>query len=165
MARDQLGATPLQKAVWFGHYKIAHFISQQFPETLNAVDMEGRTALHYASALKDNKNMYGILIEAGANKESTTMKKLLIITQYPEHLNLEEVIKRCHKVNANYLANTASRIKGKSPVRQTPPPINGNLSSPHSEENNVSSKENSHSNDSGNEIELISMLQKDKFSK
>ncbi|CAL1264914.1 unnamed protein product, partial [Larinioides sclopetarius] len=39
MARDQLGATPLHKAVWFGHYKIAHFISQQFPETLNAIDM------------------------------------------------------------------------------------------------------------------------------
>ncbi|GFW23196.1 ANK_REP_REGION domain-containing protein [Trichonephila clavipes] len=39
LARDQLGATPLHKAVWFGHYKIAHFISQQFPETLNAIDL------------------------------------------------------------------------------------------------------------------------------
>lgn len=39
MARDQLGATPLHKAVLFGHYKIAHYISQQFPDTLNAIDM------------------------------------------------------------------------------------------------------------------------------
>ncbi|PRD35730.1 UNVERIFIED_CONTAM: hypothetical protein NCL1_10619 [Trichonephila clavipes] len=49
LARDQLGATPLHKAVWFGHYKIAHFISQQFPETLNAIDLsedaEGRTGI------------------------------------------------------------------------------------------------------------------------
>ncbi|GFQ86589.1 uncharacterized protein TNCT_494191 [Trichonephila clavata] len=167
LARDQLGATPLHKAVWFGHYKIAHFISQQFPETLNAIDLEGRTALHYAAALKDNKNMYGILLEAGANKGiyDNKGKTADYYSQYPEHLNLEEVIKRCHKVNANYLANTASRIKGKSPVRQTPPPSNGNLSSPRSEENNGSSKENSHSNDSGSEIELISMLQKDKLSK
>ncbi|GBL78667.1 hypothetical protein AVEN_65239-1 [Araneus ventricosus] len=142
MARDQLGATPLHKAVWFGHYKIAHFISQQFPETLNAIDMEGRTALHYAAALKDNKNMYGILIEAGANKGiyDNKGKTADYYSQYPEHLNLEEVIKRCHKVNANYLANTASRIKGKSPVRQTPPPSNGNLSNPQSEENNDSTK-------------------------
>ncbi|XP_054709445.1 myb-like protein X [Uloborus diversus] len=86
-------------------------------------------------------------------------------SQYPEHLNLEEVIKRCHKVNANYLANTANRIKGKSPVRQSPPPTNGTLSSPRSEDNNGSSKENSQSNDSGNENELVSMFQKDKLNK
>ncbi|KAG8192459.1 hypothetical protein JTE90_017989 [Oedothorax gibbosus] len=167
LARDQLGATPLHKAVWFGHYKIAHFISHHFEETLNAIDLEGRTALHYAAALKDNKNMYGILIEAGANKGiyDNKGKTADYYSQYPEHLNLEEVIKRCHKVNANYLANTASRIKGKSPVRQTPPPSNGNLSSPRSEENNGSSKENSNCDDSGNDNELISMLQKDKFAK
>lgn len=167
LARDQLGATPLHKAVLFGHYKIAHYISHQFPDVLNAVDMEGRTALHYAAALKDNKNMYGILIEAGLNKGlyDNKGKTADYYAQYPEHLNLEDVIKRCHKVNANYLANTASRIKGKSPVRQTPPPSNGNLSSPRSDENNSSSKDTSQSNDSGNENELISLLQKDKLPK
>ncbi|KFM80387.1 Inversin-B, partial [Stegodyphus mimosarum] len=166
MARDQLGATPLHKAVWFGHYKIAHYISHQFPETLNAIDMEGRTALHYAAALKDNKNMYGILIEAGANKGifDNKGKTADYYAQYPEHLNLEEVIKRCHKVNANYLANTASRIKGKSPVRQSSPPSNGNSSSPRSDDN-PSSKETSQSNDSGNENEMVSILQKEKLAK
>lgn len=39
MARDQLGATPLHKAVLFGHYKIAHYIGHQFPDLINAIDM------------------------------------------------------------------------------------------------------------------------------
>ncbi|CAG9786619.1 unnamed protein product, partial [Diatraea saccharalis] len=40
-----------------------------FPETLSAVDYEGRTALHYAAVLPDNGHYYNLLQQLGANSK------------------------------------------------------------------------------------------------
>ncbi|CAG2171340.1 unnamed protein product, partial [Oppiella nova] len=37
-ARDQIGATPLHKAVLYGHYDLAEYIATNFPVTLDARD-------------------------------------------------------------------------------------------------------------------------------
>ena len=52
-------------------YTIYRFIAEQCPLTLTIQDNVGRTALHYAAALNDNGETYGILEEYGAdpNKE------------------------------------------------------------------------------------------------
>lgn len=41
----------------------------RFPETLSAVDFEGRTALHYAAVLPDNGHYYNLLQQLGANSK------------------------------------------------------------------------------------------------
>lgn len=38
MARDQVGATPLHKAVLYGHYELAEYIATNFAATLDARD-------------------------------------------------------------------------------------------------------------------------------
>ena len=52
-------------------YSIYRFICEHCPLTLTIQDNAGRTALHYAAALNDNGETYGILEEYGAdpNKE------------------------------------------------------------------------------------------------
>jgi ankyrin repeat protein len=37
-ARDQVGATPLHKAVLYGHFDLAQYIATNFPVTLDARD-------------------------------------------------------------------------------------------------------------------------------
>ncbi|XP_023236870.1 inversin-like [Centruroides sculpturatus] len=68
IATDQLGATPLHKAVWYENYDVAEYIVNNFPLSLNITDMDGRTPLHYAAVLRDNKDMYNILLNGGASK-------------------------------------------------------------------------------------------------
>lgn len=41
----------------------------RFPETLSAVDFEGRTALHYAAVLPDNGHYFNLLQQLGANSK------------------------------------------------------------------------------------------------
>lgn len=67
LARDPLGATPLHKAIMYGHKDIVHYISTNFPLTKDTKDLDGRTPLHYAAALKDNHETYNMLIAMGAN--------------------------------------------------------------------------------------------------
>lgn len=38
IARDQIGATPLHKAVLYGHFDLAEYIATNFPVTLDARD-------------------------------------------------------------------------------------------------------------------------------
>lgn len=44
------------------------FLASRFPETLQATDAQGRTPLHYAALLKDNRNYYNMLLSLGADK-------------------------------------------------------------------------------------------------
>lgn len=39
----------------------------KFPETAHALDLDGRTPLHYASVLNDNGHYYNLLLHLGAN--------------------------------------------------------------------------------------------------
>ncbi|KAK9881639.1 hypothetical protein WA026_017161 [Henosepilachna vigintioctopunctata] len=68
--KDVNGLTPLHKAAGLGRTEIAEYLTEQQPKSLNAVDNEGRTPLHFSSLLKDNGKMADFLIENGAD-EST----------------------------------------------------------------------------------------------
>ncbi|KAI8436649.1 hypothetical protein MSG28_010142 [Choristoneura fumiferana] len=70
IARDSIspnGATPLHVATVFGKTNIMKYLGGRFPETLSAVDFEGRTALHYAAILPDNGHYFNLLQQLGAN--------------------------------------------------------------------------------------------------
>lgn len=43
------------------------YLAGRFPETTNAIDVNGRTALHYAATLADNGHYYNLLLHLGAN--------------------------------------------------------------------------------------------------
>ncbi|XP_015123171.1 uncharacterized protein LOC107045408 [Diachasma alloeum] len=61
------GATPLHVAVIFGHTSVIRYLAGRFPETTHAVDIDGRTPLHYAATLADNGHYYNLLLHLGAN--------------------------------------------------------------------------------------------------
>ena len=44
----------------------SRYLSNNFPELINLRDREGRTALHYAAAMRDNTWVYRALIQHGA---------------------------------------------------------------------------------------------------
>ncbi|XP_068633524.1 uncharacterized protein [Battus philenor] len=70
IARDPIspnGATPLHVATVFGKTNIIKYLGGRFPETLSAVDFEGRTALHYAAVIPDNGHYYYLMQQLGAN--------------------------------------------------------------------------------------------------
>ncbi|XP_050462782.1 uncharacterized protein LOC126857422 isoform X1 [Cataglyphis hispanica] len=70
VARDESsphGATPLHVAVVFGNTAIIRYLAGRFPETANAIDLDGRTPLHYAATLADNGHYYNLLLHLGAN--------------------------------------------------------------------------------------------------
>ncbi|CAH2096368.1 unnamed protein product [Euphydryas editha] len=72
IARDPIspnGATPLHVATVFGKSNIMKYLGGRFPETLSAVDFEGRTSLHYAAVLPDNGHYYNVLQQLGANSK------------------------------------------------------------------------------------------------
>ncbi|XP_045487129.1 uncharacterized protein LOC110998043 [Pieris rapae] len=72
IARDPIsanGATPLHVATVFGKTNIIKYLGGRFPETLSAVDFEGRTALHYAAVLPDNGHYYNLLQQLGSNSK------------------------------------------------------------------------------------------------
>ncbi|XP_076240749.1 uncharacterized protein LOC143183169 [Calliopsis andreniformis] len=61
------GATPLHVAVIFGNTVIIRYLAGRFPETAHAIDLDGRTPLHYAATLADNGHYYNLLLHLGAN--------------------------------------------------------------------------------------------------
>ncbi|XP_076180840.1 uncharacterized protein LOC143153464 isoform X2 [Ptiloglossa arizonensis] len=61
------GATPLHVAVVFGNTTIIRYLAGRFPETAHAIDLDGRTPLHYAATLADNGHYYNLLLHLGAN--------------------------------------------------------------------------------------------------
>ncbi|XP_043270896.1 uncharacterized protein [Venturia canescens] len=61
------GATPLHVAVIFGHTAIIRYLAGRFPETTHALDIDGRTPLHYAATLADNGHYYNLLLHLAAN--------------------------------------------------------------------------------------------------
>ncbi|GFW23202.1 uncharacterized protein TNCV_3803021 [Trichonephila clavipes] len=69
LAKDHMGMTPLHKAVLLRKNKIVGFLIEKFPETINAKNKNGLTALHYAAAMsrKDGQQMYKMLLQAGAD--------------------------------------------------------------------------------------------------
>ncbi|XP_049518873.1 uncharacterized protein LOC119441824 [Dermacentor silvarum] len=117
LARDSMGATPIHKAVMHGHVDVAQHLAENFRDSLSAKDIEGRTPLHYAAALRDGRKMYNMLIAAGAPTAIVDSKGKTAdyYLQYPEKLGLEQIIKRNQLANATHLGNTVSRLKALAP--------------------------------------------------
>ncbi|XP_023341613.1 ankyrin repeat-containing protein BDA1, partial [Eurytemora carolleeae] len=71
-ARDHFGHSPMHKAVMANQEAILRFLIQEFPESISFKDNEGRTPLHYASALKGTtqgvNKLFDFLVEAGADE-------------------------------------------------------------------------------------------------
>lgn len=81
LSKDHFGMTPLHKATIMGHVEIVQYILEKFPETINAKDREGRTALHYSTATtnRNGNKIYKMLIKAGADsrvRDSVSIKNL-----------------------------------------------------------------------------------------
>lgn len=53
-----------------GRQEIAEFIVERLPTSVNAVDSNLRTPLHYAALLKDEGKMFDFLIQAGADESA-----------------------------------------------------------------------------------------------
>lgn len=68
--KDSNGLTSLHKAAGLGRQEIAEYIVQRYPQSVNLIDNEGRTPLHFAAILKDDDRMYDYLIVSGTD-EST----------------------------------------------------------------------------------------------
>ncbi|XP_023345904.1 BTB/POZ domain and ankyrin repeat-containing protein NPR3 [Eurytemora carolleeae] len=56
----------LHKSILFGHSQLSRYLINSFPELINLKDSRGRTPLHYAACLKDEYNLYKIMINKGA---------------------------------------------------------------------------------------------------
>lgn len=61
------GASPLHVATVFGNTSIVRYLAGRFPETVQQVDDQGRTPLHYAATLADNGHYFNLLLHLGAN--------------------------------------------------------------------------------------------------
>ncbi|RWS24236.1 Tankyrase-1-like protein, partial [Leptotrombidium deliense] len=120
LARDQIGATPLHKSVLYGHQELTDYIANNFPSSLDARDHEGRTPLHYAAVLDDDRLIFNHLVKAGASPllPDYRGKSAEYYQRYPDQLNITQLIKRSQRLNANYAINTANRVKSKSPLRK-----------------------------------------------
>ncbi|XP_015786659.1 uncharacterized protein LOC107363890 isoform X2 [Tetranychus urticae] len=119
-ARDQIGCTPLHKAVLYGQLEVTSFLSSEYPATLDARDHDGRTALHYAAGLDDERAIYNILVKHGASPNLPDYKgrSAEYYVRFPDQINIQQLMKRSQRLNANYAINTANRIKSKSPCRR-----------------------------------------------
>lgn len=63
-------------------YVFIRYLAGRFPETAHAIDLDGRTPLHYAATLADNGHYYNLLLHLGANPlvQDNVSAILIIIT-------------------------------------------------------------------------------------
>uniref|UniRef100_A0A915BIP8 ANK_REP_REGION domain-containing protein n=3 Tax=Parascaris univalens TaxID=6257 RepID=A0A915BIP8_PARUN len=67
LCRDARGLSPLHKSIVFGRIDIAKYLIRNYPQSVNAMDQNKRTPLHYAAALRDGGYMYKVMRKAGAD--------------------------------------------------------------------------------------------------
>ncbi|KAF5306989.1 hypothetical protein FQR65_LT07212 [Abscondita terminalis] len=66
--KDSNGLSPLHKAAGLGRHDIAKYIVENYPDSVNSLDNEGRTPLHFSTLAKDNGQMFDFLIASGADE-------------------------------------------------------------------------------------------------
>lgn len=67
--KDVNGLNPLHKAAGLAHTKIIEYILSVWPNTVQELDAEGKSPLHYAASCKNNERGYNLLIQAGADEQ------------------------------------------------------------------------------------------------
>lgn len=60
----------VQKAAGLGRHEMAEYIVQRYPASVNLLDNEGRTPLHFAALVKDDDRMYDYLIMSGTDESA-----------------------------------------------------------------------------------------------
>lgn len=66
--KDVNGLTPLHKAAGLGHTKIVEYLIESWPSLMHETDNNGKTALHYAAAAKNNERTFNLLVQAGSDE-------------------------------------------------------------------------------------------------
>ncbi len=95
LSKDHLGMAPLHKATIMGHIDVVQYILDKFPETVNAKDKEGRTALHYAAATtnRNGNKIYRMLMRAGADprlRDSVNLSFIIFLFLIKNNVSLED---------------------------------------------------------------------------
>lgn len=64
---DRIETRTMATEILFFFSFFFRYLAGRFPETTHAVDIDGRTPLHYAATLADNGHYYNLLLHLGAN--------------------------------------------------------------------------------------------------
>uniref|UniRef100_A0AC34QFB3 Uncharacterized protein n=1 Tax=Panagrolaimus sp. JU765 TaxID=591449 RepID=A0AC34QFB3_9BILA len=93
LCRDGKGLAPLHKAVVFGRTDIAKYLIRNYPQSVNAMDQNKRTPLHYAAAYKDGGYLYKLMRKAGADPNifDCNGRPPKYYLKYPGEINLEQM--------------------------------------------------------------------------
>uniref|UniRef100_A0A914GVW4 Uncharacterized protein n=1 Tax=Globodera rostochiensis TaxID=31243 RepID=A0A914GVW4_GLORO len=93
LCRDCRGLAPLHKAIVFGQIDIAKYLIRNYPQSVNAMDQNKRTPLHYAAALRDGGYMYKLMRKAGADPNIFDChgRPPKYYLRYPGEINLERM--------------------------------------------------------------------------
>ncbi|GIY37786.1 uncharacterized protein CEXT_604031 [Caerostris extrusa] len=113
LAKDHFGMAPIHRAVLMNKPETLAFLIDRFPETVNARDKEGRTALHYAAAMSREpgaSNYFKMLLEAGADSRIRDNQG-----RSPEYY-------RTHHVPIPHKLNQHQKFAKKQRSKSEPPP-------------------------------------------
>ncbi|KAI6235408.1 Ankyrin repeat and Ankyrin repeat-containing domain-containing protein [Aphelenchoides besseyi] len=93
LCRDGRGLAPLHKAIVFGRTDVAKYLIRNYPQSVNAMDQNKRTPLHYAAALRDGGYLYKLMRKAGAdpNVFDCNGRPAKYYLRYPGEINLERM--------------------------------------------------------------------------
>uniref|UniRef100_A0A914CDY9 Uncharacterized protein n=1 Tax=Acrobeloides nanus TaxID=290746 RepID=A0A914CDY9_9BILA len=93
LCRDGKGLSPLHKAIVFGRTDIAKYLIRNYPQSVNAMDQNKRTPLHYAAALRDGGYLYKLMRKCGADPNifDCNGRPAKYYLKYPGELNLERM--------------------------------------------------------------------------
>lgn len=93
LCRDGKGLAPLHKAIVFGRTDIAKYLVRNYPQSVNAMDQNKRTPLHYAAAFRDGGYLYKLMRKAGADPNifDCNGRPPKYYLKYPGEINLSEM--------------------------------------------------------------------------
>ncbi|TKR64477.1 hypothetical protein L596_025002 [Steinernema carpocapsae] len=93
LCRDGKGLAPLHKAIVFGRTDIAKYLIRNYPQSVNAMDQNKRTPLHYAAALRDGGYLYKVMRKSGADPNifDCNGRPPKYYLKYPGEINLESM--------------------------------------------------------------------------
>ncbi|KAK0420632.1 hypothetical protein QR680_014803 [Steinernema hermaphroditum] len=93
LCRDGRGLAPLHKAIVFGRTDIAKYLIRNYPQSVNAMDQNKRTPLHYAAALRDGGYLYKVMRKSGADPNifDCNGRPPKYYLKYPGEINLESM--------------------------------------------------------------------------